>query len=698
MNAKEFHQFTKALRSNQQQQVRDCWIARSHKAFSQPTPVSTNSLNFADANHGDHQWQRIGAKSDEDIATLDNIRDYMRRRAEIEQDYQAKLERLSKSFASKRRVLSALVPRSASGSLSSGSASEGGGAEVQSKDGAKEGVRLPQHAFSIFLSESEKQAQFRGRLADKLNSEIVDVIKEYNKERTIVSKKQLEYGASNRTHKELYRFGAGIVGQEKMMIRMISNILKSDINPIKVKLKYEQASKDADAAQAKYDLESNRGTTAFTALRNMVKRVKIGVHEDSYIKFRQLKQKLKAAYRSLQITDITVDEFSKIVLSQKLGQYHQRNQEVLVQLQRVEKAIAGLSQMVNAYSKTPEFGNANSASDEKADLEYQLHVLTNEKLRLETLMNLLIEKKVELPKLVTPVAQSKSIGSSSAIALFDYASKIEGELSIHENDRLILLEGEKDGWVKAQKGSQVGLVPANYVKVDVHTNATGSDSASTTFSELGANCVKAVYDHVASDDTELSFVAGDIIEVTEKPNEGDQNLQWWEGKHLRTGQVGQFPIIFTQGWDTMVPPAMARHTRSASIVSTNSITPKKATVRAKFDYTATCDGELSMKAGDIIVVTSKATGSDAWWEGKEEVQESPGTLRRAIEPLTPKPSTFTQRKVKALYDYEAADPDELSFKENDIISVTSANDTDDWWEGKLGSKKGVFPKTYVQKV
>ena len=37
-------------------------------------------------------------------------------------------------------------------------------------------------------------------------------------------------------------------------------------------------------------------------------------------------------------------------------------------------------------------------------------------------------------------------------------------------------------------------------------------------------------------------------------------------------------------------------------------------------------------------------------------------------------------KAKALFDYEAADTDELSFKEGELITITEKSDT--WWTGK----------------
>eukprot|EP01038_Epipyxis_sp_PR26KG_P013936 gene13936-18692_t len=51
--------------------------------------------------------------------------------------------------------------------------------------------------------------------------------------------------------------------------------------------------------------------------------------------------------------------------------------------------------------------------------------------------------------------------------------------------------------------------------------------------------VKALFDHVAEDEDELAFVAGDIIEVIEKLDEG-----WWKGR-VR-GKEGLFPTNYVQ--------------------------------------------------------------------------------------------------------------------------------------------------------
>lgn len=54
--------------------------------------------------------------------------------------------------------------------------------------------------------------------------------------------------------------------------------------------------------------------------------------------------------------------------------------------------------------------------------------------------------------------------------------------------------------------------------------------------------------------------------------------------------------------------------------------------------------------------------------------------------------------VKALYDYRAQRPDELSFCKHAIITNVTKPD-DDWWKGDYGGlKQHYFPKLYVKEI
>lgn len=57
----------------------------------------------------------------------------------------------------------------------------------------------------------------------------------------------------------------------------------------------------------------------------------------------------------------------------------------------------------------------------------------------------------------------------------------------------------------------------------------------------------------------------------------------------------------------------------------------------------------------------------------------------------------TVSRVRALYDFQASDPDELTFSKGDIIAVLESV-YKDWWKGLLKGRTGIFPLNYVEKL
>lgn len=65
--------------------------------------------------------------------------------------------------------------------------------------------------------------------------------------------------------------------------------------------------------------------------------------------------------------------------------------------------------------------------------------------------------------------------------------------------------------------------------------------------------------------------------------------------------------------------------------------------------------------------------------------------------VAPGTTAATVSRVRALYDFQATDPDELQFRKGDIIAVIESV-YKDWWKGLLRGKTGIFPLNYVEKL
>ncbi|BFZ01874.1 hypothetical protein BsWGS_04913 [Bradybaena similaris] len=71
------------------------------------------------------------------------------------------------------------------------------------------------------------------------------------------------------------------------------------------------------------------------------------------------------------------------------------------------------------------------------------------------------------------------------------------------------------------------------------------------------------------------------------------------------------------------------------------------------------------------------------------------TAPRPSRPPPPVPKPGQVKVVRALYRYEAQQPDELTFDEGDTLYILDMKDSS-WWKAKCGRNIGLIPSNYVE--
>ncbi|XP_062857956.1 E3 ubiquitin-protein ligase SH3RF1 isoform X2 [Trichomycterus rosablanca] len=122
--------------------------------------------------------------------------------------------------------------------------------------------------------------------------------------------------------------------------------------------------------------------------------------------------------------------------------------------------------------------------------------------------------------------------------------------------------------------------------------------------------------------------------------------------------------------------------------------PQLPCAKALYNYDGKEPGDLKFSKGDIIILRRQV--DENWYHGEMGGVHGffPASFVQVIKPLPQPPP-----QCKALYDFELkdkeADKDCLPFSKDDILTVIRRVDQN-WAEGMLGDKIGIFPISYVE--
>ncbi|KAK7906906.1 hypothetical protein WMY93_015518 [Mugilogobius chulae] len=249
-------------------------------------------------------------------------------------------------------------------------------------------------------------------------------------------------------------------------------------------------------------------------------------------------------------------------------------------------------------------------------------------------------------------------------------------LSFSQGDIINVLQQRDDWWLGQLNGAQ-GWFPKTYVMLD----SSGSTDVDSLDSDSQLEEFVALYTYESPEVGDLTFVEGDVVMVTEREGE------WWRG--CIGDQTGVFPSNYVRPVEpeTSKPGGPNKKPEIAQSVTAN-VAPKMH--------------QLCLSPGQLIVVLAK--NSSGWWLGELQAR---GKRRqrgwfhsshvKLLGPSSSKssPSPLPVCQVIAMYDYTAANPDELSFSKGQLISVLDKTNPD-WWKGEANGVIGLLPTNYIK--
>ncbi|PIC50145.1 hypothetical protein B9Z55_001164 [Caenorhabditis nigoni] len=120
---------------------------------------------------------------------------------------------------------------------------------------------------------------------------------------------------------------------------------------------------------------------------------------------------------------------------------------------------------------------------------------------------------------------------------------------------------------------------------------------------------------------------------------------------------------------------------------------KKKAIDAKYANDPNYVGSAQEEEAIAKAIAASLADAEKQEKAKKSTSSSMYPSTKATSPPT-QSTPNSERKVRALYDFEAAEGNELSFVAGDIITITDESNPH-WWTGRIGTQQGLFPSSFV---
>ncbi|XP_041337499.1 GRB2-related adapter protein 2 [Pyrgilauda ruficollis] len=292
-----------------------------------------------------------------------------------------------------------------------------------------------------------------------------------------------------------------------------------------------------------------------------------------------------------------------------------------------------------------------------------------------------------------------------AIAKFDFTASGEDELSFQAGDVLKVLSSQEE-WYKAELRSHEGYVPKNFIDFHVppwFDEKISRHEAENLLMSKGVGCFIVRASQNSHGDFSISVRHEDDVQHFKVMRDSKGSYYLWTEKfhslnklvdYYKTTSISRQKQIFLRDNSQ---EEKERHGGSLERVGREGFHMGGA---AGEDHSSVSKRYVEHPVPILQQQQERYGGSldrkDMMHRPRDHGQGSAGAMqRRHTDPLHQQtPRTLW---VRALYDFDALEHDELGFRSGDILEVLDSSNPS-WWKGRLRGELGLFPANYVTPV
>ncbi|CAN8010132.1 unnamed protein product [Ixodes pacificus] len=261
--------------------------------------------------------------------------------------------------------------------------------------------------------------------------------------------------------------------------------------------------------------------------------------------------------------------------------------------------------------------------------------------------------EVKLP----PVLPGQKLFAATA----DFSSDVDGDLRFRCGDLIVGVSAVDDNWWRGRLGGRDGIFPLSHAwQLEAPKTSRGPWKA-----DLWA---RALQDLSAQLDDEMSLTRGDLVHVTQIL---DKDWFWGECN----GLSGKFPRNFVALVSDIETPDLSVCPADSSEPAPSESSPASA-------VPAPPKPQRSFEVDPSTEPTTQVASS----EPSELVAGGYHNLNSGLAPYG-----------RTKFPFVAQYPNELSFGVGELVTLVRHVD-DEWTEGELGGKAGLFPTEYVDVI